>query len=85
MICTGSHGRTSLIEAIKKKLTQNETYDFRDHVYDALVSLQDNAGKRVTVIAKSYSDAREMLEREHGKGSVASLWNRALGNKPRSS
>jgi hypothetical protein len=38
MICTGNHGRTSLIEAIKKKLTQNETYDFRDHVYDALVA-----------------------------------------------
>ena len=45
-------------------------------LYNALISLPDAGVLRTSVLAETLDQAKELLEKEHGKGSVYSLHNK---------
>jgi hypothetical protein len=54
-------------------------------LYKAMIWLKDSdqPGKRVSVLAKSIGEARQLLEEQHGEGTVFDLHNEEDANKPR--
>jgi len=76
------HGRATLTSAIVRTAAKNKTYE-AGQVYEALVGQARDSSQRVQVIADSLREARELLETEHGKGTVFSLWNREDAKKLR--
>lgn len=46
--------------------------------------IADEPGLRLSVMARSVQDAREVVTAEHGEGHAISLWNEEDASKPRS-
>jgi hypothetical protein len=47
------------------------------------MSVGDDRGTIVRVLASSLDDAKKQLELEYGQGSVVSLWNEEDAGRPR--
>jgi hypothetical protein len=62
-----------------------EVVALTDREYRAIIWTSDatQPGQRVTVLARDLEEAREKLEREHGKGTVFTLHNEEDANRPR--
>jgi len=82
LLGAAGHGRATLTKAIVRVSSKNKTCE-AGRIYEALIRADRGSSQRVRVVADSLRQARELLEAEHGKGTVFSLWNREDAKKPR--
>ena len=87
-ICLGTmgavdQGKTTLTTAIGQAMAKHSTQE-KLRVYEAIVSRDPTGpGHHASVVAENLLQAQDLLEKEHGKGSVFSLWNEEDQFKPR--
>ena len=78
------HNKIAVTAAITKVMVKHDPEPQRDtKLYHALISLRDARVLRTSVRAESLDHAKELLEKEHGKGTVYSLHNKEDSERPR--
>jgi hypothetical protein len=85
MIGAVDHGRDTLTAAISKVMSKHTpSTRLACRICEAIICAGSvKSRQRTSILAEHLAAAKELLEKEYGKGSVLSLWNKEDAEQPR--